>query len=400
VHIIILLWYRDIEKHYLLGKGESMVAPKITVGLQIGTQPPLGMVRGVMLFARLVRLDSVMAIDHFQNIFPTTIWDEEFSWLAAQRATPHEHFDYQVFLGYLASRAGKVRLGVGVTEPIRRHPVLIAQAMLTLSHMTKRAPILGIGAGERLNIDPYGLDFSHPVDRLEEALKIIRLCLSSQGPIDFKGEYYPLDGALLDLNAPKGKTPEIWVAGHGPRMLKLTASYGDGWYPTMVGSSQEYASKLEIIQAAALEAGRDPQAITPALHRFVVVGPTEQETQAMLETKAIRSFGLSAPAELWRSFGAEHPFGEDFRGYVDFVPERYDRRTIEEAIAAVPPGLVEAGPLMWGTPEQLAGKLRGFGEVGLRHVVLAPVSGLVSRRAAIYGIRATRTIARLLAGER
>ena len=55
---------------------------------------------------------------------------------------------------------------------------------------------------------------------------------------------------------------------------------------------------------------------------------------------------------------------------------------------------------MWGTPEQLAGQLRAFVEVGLRYVVLAPVSGLVSRKAAIYGIRATRTIARSLNGKR
>ena len=73
-----------------------------------------------MLFARLARLDSVMAIDHFQNIFPRAVLDEVFSWLAAQRATPHEHFDYQVFLGYFASRAGKVRVGVRETEPIRQ----------------------------------------------------------------------------------------------------------------------------------------------------------------------------------------------------------------------------------------------------------------------------------------
>ena len=353
-----------------------------------------------MLFARLARLESVMAIDHFQNIFPTAIWDEEFSWVAAQRPTPHEHFDYQVFLGYLASRAGKVRLGVGVTEPIRRHPVLIAQAMLTLSHMTRRAPILGIGAGERLNIDPYGLDFSHPVDRLEEALKIIRMCFSSDGPITFEGEHFRLDRAPMDLKAPKGRTPEIWVAGHGPRMLRLTGTYGDGWYPTMVVSPEEYAAKLASVRAATTEAGRDPEAITPALHRFVVVGPTEQETRAMLETKAIRSLGLSAPAELWRKVGAEHPFGEHFRGYVDFVPELYDRKTVEEAIAAVPPELAEEGPLMWGTPEQVAGKLKAYGEAGLQHVDLAPVSGLVSRRAAVYGILSMRKIVRLLAAER
>ena len=65
--------------------------------------------------------------------------------------------------------------------------------MMTLSHLTKRAPILGIGAGERMNIDPYGLDPSEPVTRLEEALQIIRLCLSAQGPITFSGKHYRLD---------------------------------------------------------------------------------------------------------------------------------------------------------------------------------------------------------------
>ena len=83
------------------------------MGLQFGTQPPLGAVRAVMLFARLARLESVMAVDHFQNIFPIAIWDEEFSWVAARSSTPHEHFDYQVLLGYLATRAGRVRLGWG-----------------------------------------------------------------------------------------------------------------------------------------------------------------------------------------------------------------------------------------------------------------------------------------------
>ena len=53
--------------------------------------------------------------------------------------------------------------------------------MLTVAQMTKKAPILGIGAGERMHIDPYGLDFSHPVGRLKEALQIIRLCFAGSG---------------------------------------------------------------------------------------------------------------------------------------------------------------------------------------------------------------------------
>jgi phthiodiolone/phenolphthiodiolone dimycocerosates ketoreductase len=126
-------------------------------------------------------------LDHFQGLIPSSIWDQQLSWVASHHESPHELFEYQVLLGYLAASAGRLRLGVGVTEPIRRHPVLIAQAMLTLAHLTRRKPILGIGAGERENVEPYGLDFTQPVGRLEEALQIIQLCFSHKGTIDFHG---------------------------------------------------------------------------------------------------------------------------------------------------------------------------------------------------------------------
>lgn len=368
----------------------------ISVGLQLGTQPPLGATRAFLLGARAMRLDSVMLIDHFQNVFPSVIWDKELTWLAAQRPTPHEFFDYQVLFGFLASRVGRMRLGVGVTEPIRRHPVLIAQAMMTLSHLTKRAPILGIGAGERMNIDPYGLDPTAPVDRLDEALRIIRLCLSQEGPITFAGKHFRLERARMDLKPAPGRVPEIWIAGHGPRMLALTGRYGDGWYPTAVTSPREYADKLATVRAAAGEAGRSPASITPALHRFAVIAPTEREARAMLNTKVIRALGLMAPSDLWRQAGAVHPFGEHFNALVDFIPGDYDRATMDAAIAAVPDGLVTEGPLLWGSPHQVVARLRAFGDAGMRHVVLAPVSGLVSNRAALYGLWATGRIARSL----
>jgi phthiodiolone/phenolphthiodiolone dimycocerosates ketoreductase len=336
----------------------------------------------MLLFARLCRLDSVFTVDHFQNFVPTAIWDRDLSWAAANFSSPHAIFDYQVLLGYLARSAGKLRVGVGVTEPIRRHPVLIAQAMMTLAHMTKRPPILGIGAGERENIEPYGLDFSQPVSRLEEALKIIRLCFTSSGPFDFTGKHFRLDRALMDLSPPHARTPHIWIAGHGPRMLRLTGQYGDGWLPTMVGSPQEYKAKLEVIRAAAREAGRDPAAITPALHQFVAVAPTKREARAILQTKLARFATLiGTPAHVWSKIGVAHPFGEHFRGYVDFVPERYDRRTLDEAIAAVPPQLVGHGFVI-GTFDEVVERLRAYGEAGARY--------------AVYGQLAVPRIARLL----
>jgi phthiodiolone/phenolphthiodiolone dimycocerosates ketoreductase len=179
-------------------------------------------------------------------------------------------------------------------------------------------------------------------------------------------------------------------------MLRLTGRYGDGWYPTAVVSPDDYAGKLKDVRAASSEAGRDPASITPALHRFMVVGRTESEVRTMMNTKVIRSFGLMAPDELWRRAGTVHPFGEQFNPLVDFIPDHYDRQTMDEAIAAVPDSVLTEGPLLWRTPEQIATKLRDFAEAGMRHMVLAPVSGLVSKQAAVYGLWATGRIARAL----
>ncbi|KZS69572.1 hypothetical protein A4G29_16930 [Mycobacterium kansasii] len=77
-------------------------------------------------------------------------------------------------------------------------------------------------------------------------------------------------------------------------------------------------------------------------------------------------------------------------------PEVAPSRSVAAAIAAVSDSLVAEGPLLWGTPDQVVTKLRAFGNAGLRHVVLAPVSGLVTKRASLYGLWATGRIARSL----
>ena len=372
-----------------------MPRPAIKVGLYVPAQPPLGSVHQFLWAARLLRLDSVVMWDHVQDFFPTALWNTDFTWLAANNPTQHAFYDYQVLLGHLAARAGRVRLGVGVTEPIRRHPVPIAQAMMTLAHLTKRPPILGIGAGERENTEPYGLNLSYQVSKVEEALQIIRLCFTSRGPFDFAGKHFRLDGAVMDLKPPPGRTPEIWVAAHGPRMLRLTGRYGDGWYPAECMPPKEYGAKLQVVRTAAEQAGRDPDAITPSLYVNLIVAPTEAAARAMLDTPFVRFLSLLTSAEFWRAHGAVHPFGDQFRGYVDIIPERHDRRTLEEALAAVPAEVSEA-VVIWGTPAQAIARLRAYGEAGLRHIVIGPASAAISRQAALYTFRSLFTIRRAL----
>lgn len=371
-----------------------MISPEtVSIGIGVGTQPPLRRIALVARLARAQNLNAVWTVDHFQGWYPQELWDKDLLWTASPDGTPHAYYDYQALIGYLANRIGSMHIGVGVTEALRRHPALLAQTAMTWSHMTKSAPILGIGAGERENTVPYGINFDRPVARLEEALPILRRFLESRGPVDFQGEFFQLDKAMMDLEPAPGRTPQIWVAAHGPRMLRLAGRFGDGWYPTFPMTPAKYSESLAAIKDAARSAGRDPKAIVPAAQNVIVLGRTEREARKHLDAKIMRFLTLLAPAGLWRANGLTHPLGSEFRGLVDFVPSDFSTSQIVDAINQVPTDIV-AENVMWGTPDTVREQLEDLVDAGLRHIVLSPGSAAISRRTAAYSLRAVFSIMR------
>jgi len=264
-------------------------------------------------------------------------------------------------------------LAVGVTEAIRRHPVVLAQTFLTLSHLSDAPVILGLGAGERENADAYGFDFKRPVSRLEEAVRLIRQCFAAQGPFSFEGSLFRLEGALLDLEAGPSGQPSIWLAAHGPRTLGLTGALADGWYPSSRFTPTEYVDGLSVISNSA--EGRNMAGFTPALQCMVALGETESLARARLESPPTRLWSLLTPGRRWAELGYEHPLGADFGGMVDFVPSEFDHEAIQSALDAIPLGMLERA-VFWGTPDKVAAEIGEMVDVGLRHPVVIPVPGL------------------------
>ena len=368
--------------------------PRIKVGIGVGTQPPLYQTKALVRAARTFGMDSLWTVDHFQSWFPRDLWTKDFTWFAGERS-PHAFFDYQVLMGHIAKSVGNAQLAVGVTEVLRRHPLVVAQAFLSLSHLTKRPPILGLGSGEAENVVPYGIDFTRPVARLEEALQVIRTSFTSEGPFEFHGEFYDFDGAVMDLQPGKGGTPEIWLAAHGPRMLRLTGQYADGWYPAIPMTPDEYDDRLATIRAAAVSAHRNPDSIVAGINFLPIIGASDEEARAMLDHPAIRFLSLLIPAYVWESRGVTHPLADDHGGLVDLIPQERTAAEWQDVIDSVSGADLE-DILLWGTPDRIVAHLRQLGQAGMQHVVLAPASGLVSRKAAAYAVRALAGITKRL----
>src|SRR5581483_3823742 len=243
---------------------------RVTLGTPGRIMPPADKAIEFAQQAEADGFDAVWWPCHLMGWLPDSVWTDEFTGLAAAQPSPHIYFDPLTMMGAAGAATERIRVGVCVTDVIRRHPAMLAQHALTADHLSRGRAILGLGSGERMNVVPYGIEWRKPVSRLAEGIEVIRaLWESEHKPIDFHGEFFNLEGGVLGLEPFEGTPPPIWLAAHGPRMLDLCGRRADGWIPTNV-TPEEYATKLAAIHESAERAGRDPEAITPSMLAYVL----------------------------------------------------------------------------------------------------------------------------------
>lgn len=319
------------------------------------------------------RYHSLWFPDHLMNQLPDSLWTPEFTDAAALSHSPHRNLDAMTIMAFVAALTSKVPLATAVTDTIRRHPVVLAQTALTLSHLSKGRFILGLGCGERENTVPYGMSFDKIVGRFEEALEVITLLWSRQGPIDYEGKYFRLEKARLDAELYEGKPPPIWIGAGGPRMLGLTGRYASGWWPPTVTTPEDYAEKLGIIRESAERWGRDPDAIVPAAFFPTYIGD-EEELEEVLESPFVKAIVLQWPGAEMRRIGHRHPLGDDWKGFLDFEPAKFPRERVMDVVSQIPAQVLrDYSPT--GTPKEVARRLKAYVDAGLRVPRLLDYSG-------------------------
>lgn len=318
--------------------------------------------------------DSMAFPDHFAGFVPESIWTPDITPLALIQQSPHTYLELSSIMAACAVVTERVDLISAVTEPIRRHPVLLAQSFMTLDHISQGRAILGIGAGEIENIEPYGLSYSGQVGRLREALEIISKIWQSHEPFDYDGKFWKLKDAVMSLRPSRAdRPPRMWIAAHGPKMLNIAAEFGDGWIPTLLDPN-DYGRRLKRIESARSKLDKKGE-FTPALWHWFILDEEEEECRRLMQTPLARAFALLYPAELWSELGYEHPLGNDFYSLRDYIPMRYGREHMLEAIERVPQEILERFYIT-GDTDSILGILEEYMKQGLEHIILWNVTGM------------------------
>jgi len=167
----------------------------------------------------------------------------------------------------------RLRLGVLVTGNTYRNPALLAKMAATVDQISGGRFILGIGAGwHRREHEAFGWDFpcvKERSDRLEEAVELIKMLFTADGPINYEGRYYKLKNAYFSPPCTQKPHMPILIGGNGEkRTLRTLARFGDicNLDFNSPGSPAMFKRKLEVIERHCEEFGRDPNEIKKTLH--------------------------------------------------------------------------------------------------------------------------------------
>jgi alkanesulfonate monooxygenase SsuD/methylene tetrahydromethanopterin reductase-like flavin-dependent oxidoreductase (luciferase family) len=231
-----------------------------------------------------------------------TVWTaDELLWRPPDGKT-HGWWECVAMTGAVAAVTSRVKVGTWVTSALHRNPGITAKAVETLDEISGGRFVFGLGSGHAgRQGHTFGLPENHVFSRFEEALKII-VPLLRQGRADFEGTFH----AARDLeHRPVGPRPgriPIMIGAKGPKMLRLAALHADiwSWYVQERSDLAEFGPQLAAIEAACVEAGRDPASIGKSAG--IVVEPTSfTGSEAVLGTPVRGS--AEEIADAFREFG-------------------------------------------------------------------------------------------------
>ncbi len=259
-----------------------------------------------------------------------------------------------------------VRLGTGVSDVVRYHPSVLAQIMATADHLSGGRVFLGLGAGEAMNIKPFGIEWGKPYMRLKEGIEVLRKLWSGE-KFSYEGNCFKLKNAFLQIT-PVQKTIPIYLGANGPRTRELAGATCEGWMP-ITETPKTYRENLEDVKRGAEKAGRSINDIDTALQVYTAVD--ESYEKALERARLYKGMMISAAEKVEQA------------GYIIELPEGFSKKYYFEELLLEDDMLMEMLKLseqvadeiltdffIVGTPEDCIEKIEEFRKAGVKHFLL------------------------------
>ncbi|HEU5149971.1 MAG TPA: LLM class flavin-dependent oxidoreductase [Iamia sp.] len=255
----------------------------------------------------------------------------------------------EVFIAAAAERTRRIRLGTGVSSLPYHQPLMLADRMVLLDHLTRGRVMFGVGPGA-LPSDAYmmGIEVARQRDMMEEALEAILLLLRSDEPVTYETDWFTLRDARLQLRPFQRPHFEVAVAAQvSPAGPRAAGRFGTGLLSigaTSQGGFDALGYHWDVVEERAARFGT-----VPDRSAWRLVGPmhiADTREQAVRDV----AFGLGDWVDYFQRVAA-----------LPLAPDTTDHDSLVDALNA-------SGFAVIGTPEdaiaqiaRLAEQSKGFG---------------------------------------
>jgi probable F420-dependent oxidoreductase len=176
--------------------------------------------------------------------------------------------DPLVLLGYLAAATSRVRLGVAIVDAPFYAPIVLAKQFAALDVLSGGRLDAGLGLGwSPLEFAAAGVPYEKRGRRMDDFISCLDAILSTDGPVEYNGEFYEVPSAYVEPRPVQRPRPPIIIGGTADAALRRAGRLADGWVSASRADLSSVGESIEKVRAAAREAGRDADAL-----RFVCRG--------------------------------------------------------------------------------------------------------------------------------
>ena len=165
----------------------------------------------------------------------------------------------EIFIAALALQTRSIRLGTGVISLPYHHPLMVANRIVLLDHITRGRLMIGVGPGG-LNNDAYmmGIDTTVQRARMEEALGVLLRLFTETEPITYESDWFKLQDAHLQVRPYQKPHPPIAVSSiHSPAGVALAGKHGASVLSMSIDQDTNLSDQWGIAEQSAAQHGQE-----------------------------------------------------------------------------------------------------------------------------------------------
>lgn len=190
-------------------------------------------------------------------------------------AVYHAVADPVAALSYVAAVTERIRLGIAIVNLPFYAPIVLAKSLTTLDRLSHGRLDVGLGIGwARQEFEAAGVPMERRGARAEEFVACLKEIWTTP-EVEFHGEFYDVPLSRVEPKPTQQPRPPLLMGATAEAALRRVGRVADGWVSSSRMDLTTIGTSIDVVRAAAAQAGRDPAAL-----RFVVrgvIGLTDSE---------------------------------------------------------------------------------------------------------------------------